>query len=93
MTLFNPYEEKTLKLDLEHLANAHQLEKKVGVPTELIIQRFMGLLEDAYDEQLALQQEQLDADYDDSMDGDAATALASAGWGTDEDYGGTDDRL
>jgi hypothetical protein len=25
-------------------------------------------------------------DYDDSMDGDAASALASAGWGTDEDY-------
>ena len=26
--------------------------------------------------------------YDDDMDGDAASALASAGWGTDEDYGG-----
>lgn len=26
-------------------------------------------------------------EYDDSMDGDAASALASAGWGTDEDYG------
>jgi hypothetical protein len=25
--------------------------------------------------------------YDDSMDGDHATALASVGWGTDEDYG------
>jgi hypothetical protein len=25
--------------------------------------------------------------FDDSMDGDAGTALASAGWGTDEDYG------
>jgi hypothetical protein len=25
--------------------------------------------------------------YDDSMDGDHASALASAGWGTDEDYG------
>ena len=24
--------------------------------------------------------------YDDSMDGDAESALASAGWGTDEDY-------
>lgn len=29
-----------------------------------------------------------DLDYDDSMDGDEASALASAGWGTDEDYGG-----
>jgi hypothetical protein len=27
-----------------------------------------------------------DEDYDDSMDGDDASALASAGWGTDEDY-------
>jgi len=25
--------------------------------------------------------------YDDSMDGDAESALASVGWGTDEDYG------
>ena len=31
--------------------------------------------------------------YDDSMDGDAESALASAGFGTDEDYGdfGCDD--
>jgi hypothetical protein len=29
--------------------------------------------------------------YDDSMDGDHASALASAGWGTDEDYGSFDD--
>jgi hypothetical protein len=27
-----------------------------------------------------------DEDEDDSMDGDEASALASAGWGTDEDY-------
>ena len=26
-------------------------------------------------------------EYNDEMDGDAASALASAGWGTDEDYG------
>ena len=25
--------------------------------------------------------------FNDSMDGDAESALASAGWGTDEDYG------
>lgn len=28
-----------------------------------------------------------DEDYDDSMDGDHESGLASAGWGTDEDYG------
>lgn len=29
----------------------------------------------------------------DDMDGDHASALASAGMGTDEDYGGTDERI
>ena len=29
----------------------------------------------------------------DVMDGDAVSALASVGWGTDEDYGGGTDRL
>lgn len=29
----------------------------------------------------------LERQYNDSMDGDHETALASAGWGTDEDYG------
>ena len=28
-----------------------------------------------------------DHDYDDSMDGDFDSAMASAGYGTDEDYG------
>lgn len=28
-----------------------------------------------------------DDSFDDSMDGDTESALASAGWGTDEDYG------
>jgi hypothetical protein len=51
----------------------------------------MDMLSDAYEERMALEDDI--SDYDDSMDGDAATALASAGWGTDEDYGGTDDRL
>ena len=32
-------------------------------------------------------------DVDESMDGDHASALASAGWGTDEDYGGTHERF
>lgn len=34
--------------------------------------------DDAYD---------MDSEYDDSMDGDHESALASAGWGTDESYG------
>ena len=31
--------------------------------------------------------EEQNYDYDDRMDGDEASALASAGFGTDEDYG------
>jgi len=34
-----------------------------------------------------LQDEVDRGEYDDSMDGDAGSALASVGWGTDEDYG------
>ena len=37
--------------------------------------------------EVADQMESLDDYYDDSMDGDHASALASVGWGTDEDYG------
>jgi hypothetical protein len=35
--------------------------------------------------------EDVDDRYDDSMDGDHESGLASAGWGTDEDYGSYSD--
>ena len=45
-----------------------------------------------YCEEIAVDEEDHDyEDYDDSMDGDAGSALASAGWGTDEDYGFADE--
>jgi len=31
--------------------------------------------------------------YDESMDGDHDSAMTSVGWGTDEDYGGGDERF
>ena len=31
-------------------------------------------------------------EYDESMDGDFDSGMASAGYGTDEDYGGCDER-
>ena len=34
-----------------------------------------------------------DNDIDESMDGDCQSALASAGWGTDEDYGYAEDMI
>lgn len=38
-----------------------------------------------------VEEDDMDGEYDDSMDGDAESALASAGWGTDEDYGSTNE--
>lgn len=40
--------------------------------------------DEGYDEEL---EDDWDDSYDDSMDGDHESGLASAGWGTDEDYG------
>ena len=41
---------------------------------------------DYYIEENEVDDEDVD-DFDDSMDGDHESGLASAGWGTDEDYG------
>jgi chromosome segregation ATPase len=38
-------------------------------------------------EALWAEQDEQDEDYHDDLDGDHGSALASAGWGTDEDYG------
>lgn len=43
------------------------------------------------DEDLGDEDGDEDEDFDDSMDGDHESALASAGFGTDEDYGSFDD--
>lgn len=49
---------------------------------------FNEMVEDNADENWWADRAEDDADeYDDSMDGDHESALASAGWGTDEDYG------
>lgn len=37
-------------------------------------------------EDVEMLNDELNDQYDDSMDGDEASALASAGWGSDEDY-------
>jgi len=45
------------------------------------------------DEELLLNYSIISNNHSDDMDGDHASALASVGWGTDEDYGGTDERM
>jgi steroid 5-alpha reductase family enzyme len=53
-----------------------------GVPVEMV-QAFFEVLADEQDEE----------SYDESMDGDFDSAMASAGYGTDEDYGYFGDEL
>jgi hypothetical protein len=48
---------------------------------------FMSLSEELQDEA------DREEEYEDDMDGDHASALASAGLGTDEDYGACDERF
>jgi hypothetical protein len=50
-----------------------EIAKVLNVPLDWVESTEKGLVESG--------------DIDDSMDGDHETALASAGWGTDEDYG------
>lgn len=68
-------------IEIEEMYNAGMTSKQIhdmtGYPMSWItdvIERIDGPDDSGY--------------YDDSMDGDMASGLASAGWGTDEDYGG-----
>lgn len=65
-----------LELEIVELLNegndAHVIAKKLGIPEDWV---------------LDVEESARGDDYDDSMDGDHESALASAGWGTDEDYG------
>ena len=56
---------------------AKMAAKVTGLPTSMVVAVFDRL-----------QREEQEQDrFDDSMDGDFDTAMASAGYGTDEDYG------
>lgn len=60
---------------------AKMAAKVTGLPTSMVLAVFDRL-----------QREEQEQDrFDDSMDGDFDTAMASAGYGTDEDYGCYDD--
>jgi hypothetical protein len=60
---------------------AKMAAKITGLPTSMVVAVFDRL-----------QREDQEQDrFDDSMDGDFDTAMASAGYGTDEDYGCYDD--
>lgn len=52
---------------------------------------FHDELERDHDEPYVPEDDESRFEHDDSMDGDHESALASVGWGTDEDYGATFD--
>ena len=56
-----------------------EIAEMYNVPFEWVNQLAIDLAADGVDDRLD--------DYDDSMDGDFDSAMASAGHGTDEDYG------
>ena len=61
---------------------------------DLLIDLLSGeyAIEDMREEIIKFQDE-YQQEYNDHLDGDHASALTSVGWGTDEDYGGTDERM
>jgi hypothetical protein len=72
-----------LTIDIEEMffiddMTPEDIAKELNVPLEMV-QEYLA----QFDEEI----------WDDSMDGDAESALASAGWGTDEDYGGGNEYL
>ena len=71
----------TLAMEIQEMVesglDADVVAMLLNVPEDMVLDVMdtMGLVEPDMD------------GYDDSMDGDDASGLASAGWGTDEDYG------
>jgi hypothetical protein len=51
-------------------------------------EKFSAMLNELIEQDIVCE---VDEDYDESMDGDWDSAMASAGFGTDEDYGIFDD--
>lgn len=70
----------SIAVDIEEMlfkgASPEQIAEQVNLSVEQV-QAYIEMMEDA----------DRDYEYDDPMDGDHDNAMASAGWGTDEDYG------
>lgn len=79
--------------ELRQLLNKHGVDSFAGIPdyilSEFVVDSIHNILQltDSIKEYNGIK------DYDDSMDGDHESALASAGFGTDEDYGAYSEHL
>lgn len=76
------------KQELKDLLNKHGIDSYLDAPDSAIADMLIDHLIDVRDADRDIDEEGDPGD----MDGDAASALASAGLGTDEDYGGGDER-
>jgi len=97
--------DETFLTELHELIDKYRLDEFYGIPTYLLTDlirnnlEMTGTLLDNLSEFNHNVNEALAAAIEDepddsiTLDGDAATALASAGFGTNEGYGGTDERL
>ena len=65
------------------------IEEGLLDPTEVVTMCVKYMSEDDVADMMDCNElsDRFDEDYDDSMDGDHDSAMASAGFGTDEDYG------
>lgn len=75
---------KELQIDIYELYDKGFTDEDIAKKLDITVAEVARVIERFEDDH--------DADPGD-MDGDAASALASAGLGTDEDYGGGDERL
>ncbi len=69
----------------EELINFHSIDTYLNIPDHVLADFFMNTIETL--RQTKTWWEPGEPECDESMDGDNTSALASAGHGTDEDYG------
>lgn len=78
---------------LTRLINHYGIDSKVNIADYIVAKHVIRFMDQLRDISIDLTPTCAPPDFDESMDGDHASALASAGYGTDEDYGGTDERF
>lgn len=85
--------------ELRELLSKYNVDDNIGLPNFVIanhIANYIDLIRDLGMTTNSYFNDDRSDDLEDvdpgEMDGDAQSAFSSIGWGTDEDYGGTDER-
>lgn len=75
------------------LINQYNIDSEMNIADYIVAKHVIRFMEQLKEINVDINDIDPMSNYDESMDGDHASALASAGFGTDEDYGafgGTD---